>query len=199
MKEPEVEVSKSTNGAPVTVIVTITAVMTAFVFVVTYFLSVPIPNLGGQAVFDAGDTAIFISSLTFGPIVGAIAGGVGSGLSDAAYGSSYAPFTLVVKGLEGLLAGYVASRVRLTNRDVIGWALGATAMVVGYFLTNWFLIGLVYGANSSAAQAVGLTFAIGEAPFDTIQVVAGGLIGLPVSRRLRKTLPARFFPRQLGD
>ena len=196
MEEKKVEPRPGNRGAAVTTTITITAVMVAFVLVVTYLLSTPIPNLGGQAVFDAGDIAIFISSLSFGPVVGGIAGGLGSGLSDAAYGSYYAPFTLVVKGLEGLLSGYLAVRLRSRSRQFIGWAVGAVAMVLGYFLTNWFLLGLIYGANSQAAQAAGLTFAIGEAPFDTIQVLAGGLIGIPVARRLRATLPARFFPRE---
>ncbi len=182
----------SMKGKVATVTITITAAMTAFVFVVTYLLSIPIPSLGGQAVFDAGDIAVFISSLTFGPVVGIFAGGIGSGLSDATYGSFYAPFTLVVKGLEGLLSGYVAFRFRTRHRDILGWALGSVVMVGGYFLTNSVGVALLYGANSSAAQTAGLTVAIGEAPFDTIQVIAGGLLGLPISRLLRSTLPKVF-------
>lgn len=178
-----------------TVTVTITAVMTALVFVVTYFLSTPIPNLGGQAVFDAGDIAIFISSLTFGPIVGGISGGVGSALSDATYGSYYAPFTLVVKGLEGFLAGYIVSRP-MKRGELLGWISGSLAMVLGYFSTNWFLIGLVFGASSDAAKAAGLTFALGELPFDVIQVVAGGIIGIPVARKLRAMVPVALLPRR---
>lgn len=191
-----VKASTAKSSATPSVMVTVTAVMVAFVFVVTYFLSVPIPNLGGQAVFDAGDIAVFISALTFGPVVGTLAGGIGSGLSDAAFGSYYAPFTLVVKGLEGFLAGYVSFKVGVKYRDVIGWALGAVAMVGGYFLANWFLIGLLYGGNSSAAQAAGFIVAVGEAPFDAIQVLAGALIGIPLSRRLHATLPAGLFPKK---
>ena len=178
-----------------TITVTVTAVMVAFVFVVTYFLSVPIPGLGGQAVFDAGDIAIFISSLTFGPIVGGISGGVGSALSDAAYGSYYAPFTLVVKGLEGFLAGYFASRW-VKRGELFGWFFGSLAMVLGYFLTNWVFIGLVFGASSDAAKAAGLTYAFGELPFDVIQVVAGGIIGIPIARKLRAAVPVGLLPHR---
>jgi uncharacterized membrane protein len=169
--------------------------MAAFVFIVTFFLSAPIPGFGGQAVFDAGDIAIFISSFTFGPIVGAMSGGLGSALSDAAYASYYAPFTLIVKGLEGLLAGYVVSR-GIRRGELLGWFLGSVAMVLGYFLTNLFLIGLVYGASSDAAKAAGLTVAFGELPFDVVQVVAGGIIGIPVARKLRAALPVGLLPHR---
>jgi len=195
MSKTEMNAKVSAEKKSPTVTVTITAVMVAFVFVVTYFLSAPIPNLGGQAVFDAGDIAVFISSLTFGPIIGGISGGVGSALSDAAYGSYYAPFTLVVKGLEGFMAGYVASKW-VKRGELFGWVLGSIAMVLGYFLTNWVFIGLVFGASSDAAKAAGLTFALGELPFDIIQVVAGGIIGIPVARKLRAAVPVGLLPHR---
>src|SRR2546427_11509393 len=73
MSKTEMNAKVSAEKKSPTVTVTITAVMVAFVFVVTYFLSAPIPNLVGQAVFDAGDIDVFIFSLIFGPIVGGIA------------------------------------------------------------------------------------------------------------------------------
>jgi len=99
----------------------------------------------------------------------------------------------VVKGLEGFLAGYVASKW-VRRGELFGWVLGSIAMVLGYFLTNWVFIGLVFGASSDAAKAVGLTFALGELPFDIIQVVAGGIIGIPVTRKLRAAVPVGLLP-----
>jgi hypothetical protein len=65
-------------------------------------------------------------------------------------------------------------------------------MVTGYFLTNFFLVGLIFGAGFAQQQGLGLTAALSEFPFDIIQVAAGGIIGIPVSRRLRASLPRRF-------
>lgn len=160
------------------------AVSTVLVFIVTKFAAVPISAFNGQE-FDLGDVMIFTLAWTFGPGIGAFAGGVGSGLSDASIPSPFAPFTLVIKGAEGLLAGYIARSVpssatskTVFSRRTLSWILASTVMVGGYFLTNW--IGLGFG----------LLAGLYEVPFDILQVVAGGLIGGPVSRYLRNSLPA---------
>ena len=161
------------------------AVSTVLVFLVTRLAYVPISAFNGQ-VFDLGDVMIFTFAWTFGPGVGAFAGGIGSGLSDASLPSPFAPFTLVIKGAEGFLAGFVARRAsasRTQTRTIFGrrtlsWILASSVMVGGYFLTNW--IGLGYG----------LLVGLYEVPFDILQVVVGGLIGGPVSRYLRNSLPA---------
>ena len=149
---------------------------TGLVFVVTKFVSIPISAFNGQ-VFDLGDVMIFTFAWTFGPGIGAVAGGVGSALSDASIPSSYAPFTFVIKGIEGFLAGYLVRR-RSSWSIRVSWIFASLAMVGGYFLTNW--IGLGFG----------LWVGIYEVPFDILQVVAGGLIGAPTSRYLRDALPA---------
>ena len=161
------------------------AVSTVLVFLVTKLAAIPISAFNGQE-FDLGDVMIFIFAWTFGPGIGAFAGGVGSGLSDASIPSPFAPYTLVIKGTEGFLAGYIARRVssssswngRIVNRRSLSWILASTVMVGGYFLTNW--IGLGFG----------LLAGLYEVPFDLAQVVAGGLIGAPVSSILRRSLPA---------
>ena len=160
------------------------AVSTVLVFLVTRLVSVPISAFNGQ-VFDLGDVMIFTFAWAFGPGIGAFAGGVGSGLSDASLPSPFAPFTLVIKGTEGFLAGYVArktssstSQYRWVSRRTLSWILASTVMVGGYFLTNW--IGLGFG----------LLAGLYEVPFDIAQVVAGGLVGAPVSNILRRSLPA---------
>jgi len=165
--------------------ITFLAVSTVLVFLVTRLLFVPISAFNGQE-FDLGDIMIFTFAWTFGPGVGAFAGGVGSALSDASLPSPFAPFTLVIKGTEGFLAGFIATKISATRtnsrtlfgRRFLSWALASIAMVGGYFLTNW--IGLGYG------------FLVGvyEVPFDIAQVVAGGLIGAPVSSILRRSLPS---------
>jgi uncharacterized membrane protein len=165
--------------------ITFVAVSTVLVFLVTRLVFVPISAFNGQE-FDLGDIMIFIVAWTFGPGVGAFAGGVGSGLSDASLSSPFAPFTLVIKGTEGFLAGYIGRRASIpkTRREAIfgrrslSWVLASVAMVGGYFLTNW--VGLGFGILAG----------LYEVPFDISQVVAGGLVGGPVSRYLRRSLPA---------
>jgi uncharacterized membrane protein len=166
---------------------TLTASTTALVLVVTFFASINLPATSGQ-VFDAGDIMIFITAMTFGPVVGGIAGGIGSGFSDALHGYvNFAGFTLVIKGFEGLVAGYIVGR-RFQNREFVAWFLASVIMVGGYFISEAYLMGFVYGSGPGLANAT-LEF-----PFNVLQVSLGGNIGIPVSRYLRKSLPPLVAP-----
>lgn len=175
----------SRKADPVTITV-ITALMTGLVLAVTFVFSIPISAVG--QVFDGGDVMIFIAAWTFGPIVGGIAGGVGSATSDALMPTSagFAPFTLVIKGLEGFTAGYLLKRFPLQWK--ISWIAASMVMVGGYLVTNLFLIAALYGNSSSLVP--GELYSFLEVPFDIAQVVAGGLIGRPVSLALRNSLPS---------
>ncbi len=177
------DIRTSTGRRTPTVKIAITAAMTALVFIVTKFISVPISVVAGQ-VFDAGDIMIFIAAWTFGSPVGGFAGGVGSALSDFLNGGFFAPFTLVIKGSEGVIAGRIAQRSKWGRKT--SWVLASCVMVGGYFLTNWFLMGLVFGASNGP----GFDLAVLELPFDILQMGVGGLIAGPVSQFLRRALPS---------
>jgi uncharacterized membrane protein len=159
------------------------AVTTALVFLSTFIFQVPIPATQGY--FNLGDIMIFITALTFGPEVGGFSGGVGSALSDilSPGGSPFAPFTLIIKGSEGLVAGLISRRL-FRGRDLASWISGSTIMVGGYFLAEWYFIALVFGAS----DFTGFVAASAEVPFNVLQVVAGGGIGIPVSMVLRRAL-----------
>ena len=94
--------------------------MAALVAVATFLIQIPIPATDGYLNF--GDIMIFVSALTFGPVVGGFAGGVGSAISDVAsgYASTYAPFTLIIKGSEGFIAGLISNRNKPKKQDIIG-------------------------------------------------------------------------------
>jgi len=98
---------------------------TAVVFVITRTLVVPIPQTRGF--FNLGEAGIYAASVLFGPLVGALAGGVGSALADLSLGyAQYAPFTLVIKGLEGAVVGLIARGVHQRL-----WVLGGLAGAAG--------------------------------------------------------------------
>src|SRR2546426_12452615 len=85
------------------VTITVTAVFTALVFLSTYLFQIPIPATQGY--FNLGDIMIFISALTFGPIVAGFTGGAGSFLSDALGRSgTSATFTFIIKRSAGFVA-----------------------------------------------------------------------------------------------
>jgi uncharacterized membrane protein len=82
-------------------------IFTAFVFAVTFSFSAT-TSTGGY--FDVGEIMVYISALVMGPYVGAFAGGVGSMLSDALLAPQFAPGTLVIKGAEGFIVGYLGRK-----------------------------------------------------------------------------------------
>lgn len=153
-----------------------TGIMAALVCVATYFLIIPIPATQGY--FNVGDAMIMVAALTFGPIVGAAAGGFGASLADVLAGYSYfAPFTLLIKGIEGALAGWILFKIKRQGslKILLAWIVGGLEMVAGYLLTEYFIFG--YG---SAAFV--------EVPFNLVQMLVAGIVGIPISLALTRVL-----------
>lgn len=154
----------------------VSSVMAAIVAVATFVIQIPVPQTGGY--INVGDAAIFTAALVFGPVTGGFAGGVGSAISDLAGGyTAYAPITLVVKGLEGTLAGIVGNG-RNSWRDIAGIAIGGAVMISGYFLAESFLLG------------VGVAAASVEVPGNLFQIILGGVIGIPLSAAVKRFVPS---------
>ena len=116
-----------------------TAIFTAFVAASTSLFAVNLP----MGYFNVGEIMVYASALLMGPYVGAFAGGVGSMLSDLSLGyPQYAPGTLVIKGLEGFIVGYLSTKA-FPNFSRLGWkgvsaaAGSAFALILGYTGTTY--------------------------------------------------------------
>lgn len=155
------------------------AVMTALVAVATFIVRIPNP-MGGY--FNFGDVMIFAVALTFRPVIGGFAGGVGSAISDAIGYPVFVIPTLIVKGLEGLLAGLISNR-KSSSRDVLAVCAGGGEMIVGYFIFEWLVLP-VWGVTS-----YGWVGALGEVPGNFIQILLGAAVGIPVAYFVRMRLP----------
>jgi len=134
-----------------------TAVFTAFVAAATSVFSVYIPATTGY--FNVGEIMVYTCALLMGPYVGAFAGGVGSMISDISLGYPYyAPGTLMIKGIEGFVVGYLGTRTfpRITR-------------------LQWRAIAIAFGLVFSATLAyIGSTFFTGATA-----VTLGGQWDLP--------------------
>jgi uncharacterized membrane protein len=152
----------------------LSGVMAALVTVATFFVQIPNPATKGYVNF--GDIMIFVSALTFGPVVGGLAGSIGSSLADVAAGYGYfAPFTFVIKGAEGAIAGLISNRVNV-RRDVLAVVFAGSEMIGGYFLAEFFPLQLGWAALT-------------EVPGNISQIVVGGIVGVSIALILRKRLP----------
>ena len=105
------------------------AIMSALVAVGTLIVRIPNP-MGGY--FNVGDVMIFVAALTFNPLIGGVAGGLGSAIADIIGFPVFALPTLVIKGLEGLLASLITNKKNV-YRDVLAVVAAGTEMVIGYF------------------------------------------------------------------
>ncbi|MBE7056260.1 MAG: ECF transporter S component [Ruminococcaceae bacterium] len=133
------------------------ALFTAAIAVTTAYLSIP-NGFGGY--IHLGDGIIFMSAMLLGP-AGAISAGVGSGLADLLVGyGMYAPVTLVIKCIMGLLVGCFYSRKGNAMSFLVNiglFILAEVVMVVGYFGYEVILYGFegaLAGVPANAIQAV---------------------------------------------
>jgi len=151
--------------------VAIIGVMAALAAVATMVIQIPTPATQGY--INLGDTIVMLSGVLFGPVVGSLSGGIGSALADLLSGyGHWAPFTLVIKGIEGFLAGMAKDRGRITSLIIL--ALAGAEMVAGYFLVEWYLYGL-----GGALQ---------EVPGNTFQAMSGIVFSYLLAPVIRRAL-----------
>ena len=151
--------------------VTRNALCVALVTVATLTIRVPVPATQGY--INLGDAVIFAVALLFGARMGTIAGGLGSALADLLGGyAHWALFTLLIKGIEGLVTGTTFRGGRLDSssgifRGGVAVCLGGTWMICGYFGTETFL----YGWQPALAAL----------PGNGIQALGSLMLGLPAA------------------
>jgi len=119
-------------------------IFAALICVLTMITAFPIPATKGF--INLGDAGVMIAGLLLGPVIGGLAGGIGSALADILLGYTiYAPATLIIKGLEGFVIGIIANpkknNRKLTIRDILAVIVGGSIMVTGYFLYELWLFG----------------------------------------------------------
>lgn len=131
---------------------TIAALFTAIVCVATLILKIDIPATHGY--FNVGDSMIYVAALLFGPVVGGIAGGIGASLADVIVGApEFALGTLVIKGFEGLIVGYLRDKIGLKAELTAAWKTSAVVVGAGmgaitYYLGSTYYIGIFGNAFS---------------------------------------------------
>lgn len=153
--------------------ISLIAVMAAVTAAATFIVRIPNP-MGGY--FNLGDVAVFAVALTFNPFVGSLAGGIGSAIADLIGFPVFAIPTLIIKGLEGLLASVISNK-KSSVRDLLAVVVAGSEMVVGYFVVEYLVL------------QWGLGGALAEIPGNVIQVVVGGLFGVPLGYVIRRRLP----------
>ncbi|WP_175059581.1 ECF transporter S component [Thermococcus sp. 2319x1] len=151
--------------------VALSGIMAALVAVVTMLIQVPTPLTKGY--INVGDSMVMLVAVLFGPTIGAFAGGFGSAMADLITGyAHWAPFTLVIKGVEGFVVGYLTSKKDDFTTILLATILGGALMVLGYFFVGVYFYG--WGG------------AIAEVPGNTLQAVTGIVVGGGVGHVIKR-------------
>jgi uncharacterized membrane protein len=145
------------------------AVMFVVILLMTWLLRMDIPYEGKQAGYwTLGDVGIYITAALLGGPWAALCAAVGSALADIIVGQAvYAPASLVVKALMALVFVSHAKRGNSFLHLIKSVAYAGGVMVLGYFLYDLIIRG------DYVLAAIGL-------PFNILQVIASGLIAVPV-------------------
>lgn len=116
--------------------ISIHAMGIAILSVITIFIQIPLQ--GGAGYLNFSDSIIFLFSGLFGPYSGMVVGGLGALIADFASGyATYAPFSLVIKALEGLLAGFLFKKWGKLN--FLSFFLAGLCMAVAYMIPDTLL------------------------------------------------------------
>ncbi len=126
-------------------VVVFTALMTALTIVLTVYTKLPMAS----GYYNFGDVPIFMTACLLGPFPALITGALGAMLGDIILGyMAYAPFTLIIKGLEGFVASILFQLISKFIKKQIPQALIVFAdcflcgliMAFGYFIAEGVLL-----------------------------------------------------------
>jgi uncharacterized membrane protein len=110
----------------------------AMVFISTSIFYIPLVSSTGF--FNIGEAFVYLAALIGGPVIGALAGGIGAAMADMVLGyGTYAPATLILKGMEGFVAGLLYRTSRNVERKYRLLIVGLTTfslMVFSIFVTT---------------------------------------------------------------
>ena len=156
----------------------INALFIALTLVVTMFINLRLPIMGNGGLIHLGNVPLFIAALVFGKKTGAIAGAFGMGLFDLISGwTLWAPFTFIIVGAMGFVAGLISEKVpgKRVLVNTLAVVVALIIKVVGYYFTEVILY------NSWILP-------FGSIPGNVMQVVIAGIIVVPLAGRLKRAI-----------
>lgn len=149
--------------------------MSALIYISTAAINIPI---GPGGVIHLGDSMIFIAAILFGWKNASISGAIGMTLFDllSPY-AIWAPFTFVVKGIMGLIAGIIShsNNCKGTSlpKNILAVVVSGAWMIFGYYIAE----AIIY-KNIIAP--------IATIPANFFQVVGGAVIAIPLTILIKK-------------
>ena len=162
------------------------SLMAAITFVATSVIHVPT----FMGVLHLGDSMIFLSAILFGRKKSAIASAVGMCLFDLVSGyTMWAPFTLVIKGVMGYIAGTIAYRKSYNGNNfynnMFAFVISGIWMIAAYYLGGAIILTFI---SKEFAFTQALIVALKDIPTNILQVVGGIVLAVPLVAALKRKI-----------
>jgi len=181
VKAPEVE-TNARAGALVNMV--LTALMAGVVFVVTYFLRIPMPGSNG-GIINLGDLAVYITAILLANPWAAIAASLGSGLMNISIGLfHYAPATFIIKGTMGLIVSGFAKNGSPAMFK-LGTLIAGIIMLGGYFVYDLFF----FRAGENLAWVIAIDGLVGNIIQALVCVLLSWIIYKPMKSLKNRLMP----------
>jgi uncharacterized membrane protein len=165
-----------TSSTSKTKALVINALFIALTLVATMFINLKLPIMGNGGLIHLGNVPLFIAAFLFGKKTGAIAGAFGMGLFDLISGwTIWAPFTFVIVGTMGFLAGLIAEKV--PGKRVVVFSLAVLVALIIKIVGYYFAEVILYGNWIQP---------FGSIPGNIMQVVIAGIVVVPLVSRIKK-------------
>ncbi|WP_312117869.1 ECF transporter S component [Brevibacillus reuszeri] len=168
--------SLSPRNTTKTKTIVINALFIAFTLAATMFINIRLPIMGNGGLIHLGNVPLLIAAFVYGRKTGAIAGAFGMGLFDLISGwTAWAPFTFVIVGAMGYVAGLIAEKV--PGKSVVVYSLAVIVALIIKIVGYYFVEVILYGNWIQP---------FGSIPGNFLQVVVAGIIVIPLAGRLKK-------------
>jgi uncharacterized membrane protein len=157
-------------------ILVLNALFITLTFLATMFINIRLPLMGNGGLIHLGNVPLLIAAFVFGKKSGMIAGAFGMALFDIISGwTLWAPFTFVIVGAMGYVAGIISEK--MPGKKVIVHIVAVSAAliikVIGYYFTEVVLYG-------NWIQP------FGSIPGNIMQLVIAGIIVVPLANGFKQ-------------
>lgn len=161
----------------------ITALMIALIFLGGSIIKIPTQN----GIIQFGDCMIFVAAVLLDKKKAFIAAAIGMSFVDISAGYViWVPFTFVIKGLMGYVVSIIASKSNTKITYIIGFIVGGCINMVGYFIGNAIMGGVILKVVSGFNPSI--LYAWAHVPGDLFQSVAGIILAIPLTLIVTKII-----------
>ena len=161
----------------------LTGLMIAIVFVSGSIIRIPTLN----GFMQPGDCMVLLSAVLLGKKYGTVAGAFGMALVDVLSGYLiWAPFTFVIKGAMAFVTALIIEKYKndKIKTYLIAFITGGIVDVIGYFIGNAIMGGLILGASNGFLGSI--IYSALHVPGDAAQAILGVVLAFLLSPFVRK-------------